>query len=65
MIDLERLIEQARELAPLPASAARLAELIELGQALTLKLLRAANSAPSPFPATRKRVAAIRPFEVT
>ncbi|MCI0539744.1 MAG: HDOD domain-containing protein [Verrucomicrobiales bacterium] len=59
MIDLDRLIEQANELAPLPASAVRLAqlvgepdchikdvaELIAFDQALTVKLLRAANSA--------------------
>jgi HD-like signal output (HDOD) protein len=61
MIDLDRLIEQANEMAPLPASAVRLAELvgspdchlgdvaelIEFDQALTAKLLRAANSAAS------------------
>jgi HD-like signal output (HDOD) protein len=61
MIDLDRLIEQANELDPLPASAVRLAELvgsldchlgdvaelIEFDQALTVKLLRAANSAAS------------------
>ncbi len=61
MIDLDRLIERANELAPLPASAVRLAELISqpdchldevaeliaFDQALTVKLLRAANSAAS------------------
>jgi len=61
MIDLHRLIEQASELAPLPASTVRLAELvgsadchledvaelIAFDQALTVKLLRAANSAAS------------------
>ena len=61
MIDLDNLIEQANGLAPLPASAVRLAgligdpdchldqvvELIAFDQALTLKLLRAANSAAS------------------
>ncbi|HZR21026.1 MAG TPA: HDOD domain-containing protein [Verrucomicrobiae bacterium] len=61
MIDLDRLIEQANELAPLPASTVRLAEivghancdindvaeLIAFDQALTVKLLRAANSAAS------------------
>ncbi len=61
MIDLARLIVQANELAPLPASAVRLAELvgspechlddvaelIAFDQALTVKLLLAANSAAS------------------
>jgi HD-like signal output (HDOD) protein len=61
MIDLRKLIEQTNELAPLPASAVRLAglianpvchldqvvELISYDQALTLRLLRAANSAAS------------------
>ena len=61
MIDLDRLIEQANELAPLPASTVRLAELvgrpecdlndvvelITFDQALTARLLRAANSAAS------------------
>ena len=61
MIDLDRLIEQANELAPLPATTVRLtelvgspdchlgdvAELIEFDQALTVKLLSAANSAAS------------------
>jgi HD-like signal output (HDOD) protein len=61
MIDLDQLIEQANALAPLPASAVRLAELvgdpecpledvvelIAFDQALTLKMLRAANSAAS------------------
>jgi HD-like signal output (HDOD) protein len=61
MIDLDRLIEQANELAPLPASTVRLAEmvgspdchlddvveLISFDQALTARLLRAANSATS------------------
>ncbi len=61
MIDLNRLIEQANELAPLPASTVRLAEmvgrpdcdlndvveLIAFDQALTARLLRAANSAAS------------------
>jgi HD-like signal output (HDOD) protein len=61
MIDLDRLIEQANELAPLPATTVRLtelvgspdchledvAELIAFDQALTVKLLRAANSAAS------------------
>jgi HD-like signal output (HDOD) protein len=61
MIDLHRLIEQANELAPLPASTVRLAELvgspdcpledvaelIAFDQGLTVKLLRAANSAAS------------------
>ena len=59
MIDLAHLIEQANDLAPLPASTVRLAELasnpechlhdvvelIAFDQALTVKLLRAANSA--------------------
>lgn len=59
MIDLHQLIQQANELAPLPASTVRLAqvvsspdcdvaevtELIAFDQALTVKLLRAANSA--------------------
>jgi HD-like signal output (HDOD) protein len=59
MIDLDCLIESANELAPLPASTVRLAqvatqpgahldnvvELISFDQTLTLKLLRAANSA--------------------
>jgi HD-like signal output (HDOD) protein len=59
MIDLDQVIAEAQSLAPLPASAARLAgligdpgchfddvaEVISLDQALTLKLLRAANSA--------------------
>lgn len=58
MIDLNRLIEQANELAPLPTSTVRLfklledpmsnvadvAEIVAYDQALTLKLLRAANS---------------------
>jgi HD-like signal output (HDOD) protein len=61
MIDLTKLIEQANELAPLPASTVRIAglignpncqldevtDLIVFDQALTLKLLRAANSAAS------------------
>jgi len=61
MIDLDHLIEQANELAPLPASTVRLAqlasdpechlddvaELIAFDQALSVKLLRAANSAAS------------------
>ena len=61
MIDLTKLVEQANELAPLPASTVRLAglivnpechlddvtELIVFDQALTMKLLRAANSAAS------------------
>lgn len=61
MIALDRLIEFANELAPLPASAVRLAELVDspdchlddvaeliaFDQALTVKLLRAANSAVS------------------
>jgi HD-like signal output (HDOD) protein len=61
MLDLNELIEQAIELAPLPASTVRLAEmaahpdchledlaeLIAYDQVLTLKLLRAANSAAS------------------
>jgi HD-like signal output (HDOD) protein len=64
MIDLTNLIEQANELAPLPASTVRLAglignpdchldevtELIVFDQALTLKLLRAANSAAAASP---------------
>ncbi len=59
MIDLDQLIEQANELAPLPASTARLAalvgnhdctlesvaEVIAYDQALTARLLRLANSA--------------------
>ena len=59
MLDLGQLIEQANELAPLPASAVKLAqvisrqdchlqevaELIAFDQALTVQLLRAANSA--------------------
>lgn len=59
MIDIQKLIEQANELSPLPASTVRLArmvsspesdlnevaELIEFDQGLTVKLLRAANSA--------------------
>jgi HD-like signal output (HDOD) protein len=71
MIDLTQLIEQANELAPLPASTVRLAglignpdchlddvtELIVFDQALTLKLLRAANSAAS---ASLVRVANVR-----
>ena len=61
MIDLHDLIEQANEPAPLPASTVRLAELVSdpdsqlndvaeliaFDQGLTLKLLRAANSAAS------------------
>jgi HD-like signal output (HDOD) protein len=61
MIDLARLCEQANELAPLPASTVRLAELIgdpnhqlddvtqliKFDQALTMNLLRAANCAAS------------------
>lgn len=61
MIDLNNLIEQANNLTPLPATTVRLAqlvcspdcyledvaELIGFDQALTLKLLRAANSAAS------------------
>jgi putative nucleotidyltransferase with HDIG domain len=61
MINLANLIEQANELAPLPASTVRLAglvsnpscdlddvaELIVFDQALTLRLLRVANSAAS------------------
>lgn len=61
MIDLGRVIEDANQLAPLPASAVRLAEIIGGGdchledvaevisfdQALTIRLLRAANSAAS------------------
>jgi HD-like signal output (HDOD) protein len=61
MIDIRGLIELANGLAPLPASAVRLAELIAdpdcnleqvveliaFDQALTLKLLRAANSVAS------------------
>ncbi len=61
MIDLANLIEQANELAPLPASTVRLAqlvsspecclddvaELIAFDQALTVQLLRAANSVTS------------------
>lgn len=61
MINLEMLIEQANELAPLSGSAVRLAEMaadpechideleevIKYDQALTLKVLRAANSAAS------------------
>ncbi|MEO8427695.1 MAG: HDOD domain-containing protein [Verrucomicrobiota bacterium] len=61
MIDLASLIEQANELAPLSTSTVRLAELvgnpdchlddvaelIAFDQALTVKLLRAANSAAS------------------
>lgn len=61
MIDLRDLIQQANELAPLPASTVRLAELIgnpechlddltdliRFDQSLTVKLLRAANSAAS------------------
>jgi HD-like signal output (HDOD) protein len=71
MIDLNQLIEQANELAPLPASTVRLAglignpnchldevtELIAFDQALTLKLLRAANSAAT---AGRLRVSNVR-----
>jgi len=61
MIDLDRLIEQANAMAPFPASTVRLAqmaadpdcnltdvaEVIAYDQALTLKLLRGANSAAS------------------
>jgi len=61
MIDLDLLIESTNELAPLPASTVRLSqvistpgshleevvELISFDQALTVKLLRAANSAAS------------------
>jgi HD-like signal output (HDOD) protein len=61
MLDLDELIHQACELKPLPASAVRLAALtagghadlselsdvIAYDQALTLKLLRAANAAAS------------------
>jgi HD-like signal output (HDOD) protein len=61
MIDLDCLIQQANEMPPLPASAVRLAglvsqpdchlddvaELIAFDQALTGRLLRAANSAAS------------------
>lgn len=61
MIDVTKLIEQAHSLTPLPATTVRLAqlvcspdcyledvaELIAFDQALTLKLLRAANSAAS------------------
>jgi HD-like signal output (HDOD) protein len=71
MIDLTKLIEQANELAPLPASTVRLAglignpdchldevtESIAFDQALTLKLLRAANSAAI---ASRVRVSNVR-----
>lgn len=59
MIDLDRLIRQANDLEPLPATAARLAaiaadpdagirevvELVSFDQALTARLLRFANSA--------------------
>jgi HD-like signal output (HDOD) protein len=59
MIDLDRLIEQANEMPPFPASTVRLAqlvaspdcnladvaELIAYDQALTVRLLRSANSA--------------------
>jgi len=61
MIDLEQLIEQANAMAPFPASTVRLAqmaaspdcnlaevaEVIAYDQTLTMKLLRAANSAAS------------------
>ena len=61
MLNLNEVVEQALELAPLPASTVRLtemathadchledlAELISYDQVLTLKLLRAANSAAS------------------
>ena len=61
MINLANLIEQANELAPLPASTVRLAgmvcnpacdlddvaELVVFDQALTLRLLRIANSVAS------------------
>ncbi len=61
MIDLGRLVESANEMAPLPASTVRLAqlvsqpgshlddvvELIAFDQALTVKLLRSANAAGS------------------
>ncbi|MFO1487641.1 MAG: HDOD domain-containing protein [Verrucomicrobiota bacterium] len=61
MIDLNQLIARANDLAPLPASAVRLAgvvshpschlddvaDLIRFDQSLTLRLLRAANSAAS------------------
>ncbi len=59
MINIDELIQQANDLAPLPASTVRLAQLvsspdyhmdevvalIDFDQALTVKLLRAANSA--------------------
>lgn len=61
MIDLQQVIRAANDLDPLPASATRLAELVEdpdagaaeiaeviaFDQALTMKMLRAANSAAS------------------
>jgi putative nucleotidyltransferase with HDIG domain len=61
MIDLQQVIRAAHDLDPLPASATRLAELVEdadagveqiaeviaFDQALTMKMLRAANSAAS------------------
>jgi hypothetical protein len=61
MIEIERLVEQAQSLTPLPATTVRLAqlvcspdcyledvaELIGFDPALTMKLLRAANSAAS------------------
>ncbi len=61
MISLEALIESAKDLVPLPASATRLAalvsdaevelnevlEVVSLDQALTARLLRVANSAAS------------------
>lgn len=76
MIDLHDLIEQANELAPLPASTVRLAELVSVpefqldevaeliafDQSLTLKLLRAANAADSgaAVPVSTAREAVLR-----
>ncbi len=71
MIDLPRLVERARELRPLPATATRFAELlaspncevkdlvevVELDAPLTGRLLRAANSAMS---AARSPVKTVR-----
>lgn len=76
MIDLNKLVEQAGDLSPLPASTVRLAaivsnldcslddvtELIMFDQALTMKLLRAANSAArgSSTPVSNVRDAVLR-----
>ena len=76
MIDLDALVEKAHELAPLPVSAIRLASLVASGQydvndvtevvaydpALTLRLIRSANSAVqgSSTPVTTAKDAVVR-----